>query len=78
MPDAARSGEKIFRGIPVSPGVCRGKILVLGKPHSEGIPRIEIPEGEISGEIKRFEKLLRFRHDSDPENSQEGLSAISR
>ena len=30
MPELARKGEKIFRGIPVSPGVCQGKILVLG------------------------------------------------
>src|SRR6266702_1405980 len=29
MPEALHEGEKSFRGIPVSAGVCRGKILVL-------------------------------------------------
>lgn len=58
MPDAARAGERIFRGIPVSPGVCRGKILVLGKPHGDRLPRTEIVEGEIPTELKRFEQAL--------------------
>jgi phosphotransferase system enzyme I (PtsI) len=58
MPDAARAGERIFRGIPVSPGVCRGKILVLGKPHGHGIVHREVPEEEIPAELKRFEQAL--------------------
>lgn len=58
MPDAARAGERIFRGIPVSPGVCRGKILVLGKPHGDALPRTEIAEADIPAELKRFEQAL--------------------
>lgn len=58
MPDAARAGERIFRGIPVSPGVCRGKVLVLGKPHGDGIVRRPVPEAEIPAELKRFEHAL--------------------
>jgi phosphotransferase system enzyme I (PtsI) len=58
MPDAARAGERIFRGIPVSPGVCRGRILVLGKPQAETVVRREIPESEVGFELKRFEQAL--------------------
>ncbi len=58
MPDAARTGERIFRGIPVSPGVCRGKILLLGKPHAEGLSRRHIQESEVPAELKRFEQAL--------------------
>ena len=58
MPDAARAGERIFRGIPVSPGVCRGKVLVLGKPHGDGIVRRPVPDAEIPTEQKRFEHAL--------------------
>ena len=31
MPEHAATGETIFRGIPVSTGVCVGKILILGQ-----------------------------------------------
>lgn len=58
MPEPVRAGERIFRGIPVSPGVCRGKILVLGKPNGDVLPRTEIPEEEIPVELKRFEQAL--------------------
>ena len=58
MPDAARAGERIFRGIPVSPGVCRGKILVLGKPHGDIFPRTEIAETDVPAELKCFEQAL--------------------
>jgi phosphoenolpyruvate-protein phosphotransferase (PTS system enzyme I) len=63
MPDAAQSGERIFRGIPVSPGVCRGKILVLGKPQGETIIRRQVADSEIADELERFEQaLLDTRH----------------
>ncbi|MBK7997838.1 MAG: phosphoenolpyruvate--protein phosphotransferase [Verrucomicrobia bacterium] len=58
MPEPVRAGERIFRGIPVSPGVCRGKILVLGKPNGDVLPRTEILEEEIPVELKRFEQAL--------------------
>jgi phosphotransferase system enzyme I (PtsI) len=58
MPDAARAGEKVLRGIPVSPGVCRGKILVIGKPQSETIPRQQLTEADIPGQLKRLEQAL--------------------
>jgi phosphotransferase system enzyme I (PtsI) len=63
VPDAAQSGERIFRGIPVSPGVCRGKILVLGKPQGETILRRQVADADIADELERFEQaLLDTRH----------------
>lgn len=50
-------GEKVYRGIAVSAGVCRGKILVLHRARHV-IARRELPEAEVAGEIKRFEQSL--------------------
>ena len=58
MPDAGRSGEKTFRGIPVSPGVCRAKVLVLGKPQKQAITSRTVAESEAPAELKRFEQAL--------------------
>ncbi len=57
MSEPAQKGEKIFRGIPVSMGVCRGRIVVLGRSHA-AIPRREIGELEVAEEINRLEKAL--------------------
>src|SRR5262252_7012265 len=57
MSDAAQKGEKVFRGIPVSGGVCRGKILVLGKAKPT-ITKHQITNGELQGEVSRLEKAL--------------------
>ena len=46
-----------MRGIPVSGGVCRGKIVVLGKAR-DAIPRHEISEAEVPQEIQRLEHAL--------------------
>ena len=50
-------GEKVFRGIGVSAGVCRGKIVVLHRARHI-IAKREISEGEIEQEAKRFEQSL--------------------
>ncbi len=50
-------GEKVFRGIGVSAGVCRGKIVVLHRARHI-IAKRDIPEGEIQEEVKRFEQSL--------------------
>ncbi len=55
MPELSPAGEIIFRGIPVSAGVCRGKILVLGKSHA-AVPRRDITD--VGEEINRLEKAL--------------------
>ncbi len=58
MPELARAGEKMIRGIAVSSGVCRGKILVLGKPPETSIPEYAISEGEVAEHTNRLEQAL--------------------
>jgi phosphoenolpyruvate-protein phosphotransferase (PTS system enzyme I) len=50
-------GEKIYHGIAVSSGVCRGKVLVLHRARHV-ISRREIPADSVPAEIKRFEHIL--------------------
>lgn len=57
MSERPSAGERIFRGIPVSPGVCRGKVLILGGPQ-QAVPRYRIAEGDVAAEIQRFEQAL--------------------
>jgi phosphotransferase system enzyme I (PtsI) len=58
-----QTGEKIFRGIPVSSGVCRGKILVLGPPENHSISKRELSDTELPEQIQRFEQaLIQTRH----------------
>lgn len=57
MAEAAQKGEKVFRGIPVSGGVCRGKVLVLGRAHMV-IPKHEVRDEQLAEEINRLERAL--------------------
>jgi len=57
MLDSARTGEHIFRGIPVSPGVSRGKIMVLTKSQDR-VPEQHLAEADVPSEIQRFEQAL--------------------
>src|SRR5262245_57027743 len=57
MPEALPTGEKIFRGIPVSAGVCRGKILVVDRMRPAIVKRT-IAEADLPEEINRLEKAL--------------------
>src|ERR1044072_3682222 len=57
MPELPRGGERVFRGIPVSGGVCRGHVHVLTKS-TDCIPHREINESEIQSELERLEKAL--------------------
>ena len=50
-------GERVFRGIGVSAGVCRGKILVLQRARRVIIRR-EIADDCVATEVVRFEKAL--------------------
>jgi phosphotransferase system enzyme I (PtsI) len=62
MPEAQHKGEKSFRGIPVSTGVCRGKILVLGRARPT-ISERHVAEGDVVEEVNRLEKaLVQTRH----------------
>src|SRR6266436_3051892 len=57
MPEPLPQGEKLFRGIAVSSGVCRGKILVLAPSHPV-ITKQSVSEGGVAEEINRLEKAL--------------------
>ena len=57
MSERLHTGEKVYRGIPVSAGVCRGKILVLDKPR-HAIEKRELPEADIPGELNRLQQAL--------------------
>ena len=50
-------GEKVYRGIPVSAGVCRGKVLVLHQTRHV-IAKHVLNADLIGAEIKRFEQSL--------------------
>src|ERR1043166_2541668 len=63
MPAPKLKGEKTFRGIPVSAGVCRGKILLLGKG-KPNITKRPLTDGEQAEEINRLERaLIQTRHE---------------
>jgi len=57
MPEAQHKGEQTFRGIPVSTGVCRGKILVVGRARPS-IARRQMSDKELAEEVNRLEKAL--------------------
>ena len=57
MAERLHKGEKVLRGIAVSAGVCRGKILVLDKV-APNVTRREVTEAELPEEINRLEKAL--------------------
>lgn len=57
MSNAVQKGERVLRGIPVSAGVCRGKILVVGRAQT-AIPRREVPEENLGDEVNRLEQAL--------------------
>jgi phosphotransferase system enzyme I (PtsI) len=54
---AQPKGEKLFRGIAVSAGICRGKILVLDRAQHV-ITKRQVTDREITAEVGRFEKAL--------------------
>jgi phosphotransferase system enzyme I (PtsI) len=58
MPDLKRTGEAVHRGVPVSAGICRGRVIILHKPQLGEIPHREISEGEVQRELERFEQAL--------------------
>jgi phosphoenolpyruvate-protein phosphotransferase (PTS system enzyme I) len=53
----SKAGELTLRGIPVSGGVCRGKVFVLGGG-LEPLPHRKIGPNDVAGEIARLETAL--------------------
>ncbi len=58
MPDTGNEGQRILHGIAVSPGVCRGKILVLSDQRVDSVPRRAISAEERPREMQRLEQAL--------------------
>ncbi len=50
-------GEKVYHGIAVSAGVCRGKAIVLRQAR-HAIAKRELAPAEVEVEVKRFEQSL--------------------
>ncbi len=57
MPAPSQKGEMVLRGIPVSAGICRGKILVVGRARTAVIRR-ELTDTEAAEEVGRLEKAF--------------------
>ncbi len=62
MPERPENAEQVFKGIPVSAGVCRGRILVLDRIRPRITKRL-LPEAQLGEEINRLERaLVQTRH----------------
>lgn len=57
MTDLGHAEERIYKGIPVSSGVCHGKILVL-KRTEVSIPKYTVSEADAPQHVQRFEQAL--------------------
>jgi phosphotransferase system enzyme I (PtsI) len=57
MPEIAGLGERVFRGIAASAGVCRGKVLLLGQGQEE-VLRYEVAAKDVPCQIERLEQAL--------------------
>jgi phosphoenolpyruvate-protein phosphotransferase (PTS system enzyme I) len=58
MLEPAQPGERIFRGIPVSAGVCRGRLLVLDKPPDAAVRERHITEADVGCQVQRLEQAI--------------------
>jgi phosphotransferase system enzyme I (PtsI) len=63
MQQATQSGERILRGIPVSAGVCQGRVVIVGRSLEDSIPKHHVPPAEVPLQVQRLEQaLLDTRH----------------
>jgi len=58
VPELAKAGEVRLRGIPVSNGVARGRLFVIGRQHEVEVPRYVVTGDEVAKESGRFEEAL--------------------
>lgn len=75
MPERNATGETIFRGIPVSTGVCVGKVLLLGQQRAQ-ITRQEIPEADVPRQLERLEQGLLATRQQLHEIQQQVMQAM--
>lgn len=60
---ATQSGERILRGIPVSAGVCQGRVVIVGRSLEDSIPKHHVAPAEVPLQVQRLEQaLLDTRH----------------
>ena len=52
-----QGGERVYRGIPASPGVCHGRVVVLGDA-ARHVLRREVPPEAVPGELARLQSAL--------------------
>jgi phosphotransferase system enzyme I (PtsI) len=63
MPELAKTSEQVYRGIPVSEGICRGKIVVVSRPPETEVPKYAIAEADLPEHTNRLEQaLVQTRH----------------
>lgn len=52
------TGECVLRGIPVSDGVCHGKVLVLDAPRQQENPRYTVADADLPQQVQRLEQAM--------------------
>ena len=57
MSDPVPTGERVYKGIPVSAGICHGKVFVLSKARVE-IPRYAVKEADLPAQVQRLQVAL--------------------
>jgi len=57
MSDPLPTSERVYKGIAVSGGICRGKVLVLRQAAVE-VPRYEVAETGLAGQVERLQQAL--------------------
>ncbi len=57
MTEHGQSGERVYKGIPVSAGICQGKAFVLHKAQTH-IPHYAVAEADLPHQVQRFHDAL--------------------
>ena len=53
-----QNGERSLQGIPVSGGICQGKLLVLRANDTPGVLEYEVAPTEVAAHVHRFEEAI--------------------
>jgi phosphotransferase system enzyme I (PtsI) len=51
-------GERVYRGIPVSGGVCRGTIVIFDAAERELVFETQLAEADLPNQVRRLEEAL--------------------
>ena len=58
MSDPLQSGERVYKGIAVSAGICHGKVLVLHAAPRWRCRNMTSPESGLAGQVERLQQAL--------------------